>query len=205
MTKKRGVKKLAQNRHREGCFLPQNGPKKTPTRPAQPQTPISDVDLKVDKKKAALQKIRPKHGPKSRCELRSIFPIDRCFGLATTLTTTLNQGPVFVTTLTQSPDYATKLPLDFKRHLLMEKSRCLSKMRKHHCCGMSLRFTTVRTHPREFCSKSSTVFRRGLSISTGASCGFACVPTKSSRCAAVSSHASSISGMSSSVYSSCAL
>ena len=133
MTKKRGVKKLAQNRHREGCFLPQNGPKKTPTRPAQPQTPISDVDLKVDKKKAALQKIRPKHGPKSRCELRSIFPIDRCFGLATTLTTTLNQGPVFVTTLTQSPDYATKLPLDFKRHLLMEKSRCLSKMRKTPC------------------------------------------------------------------------
>ena len=52
MTKKRGVKKLAQNRHREGCFLPQNGPKKTPTRPAQPQTPISDVDLKVDKKKS---------------------------------------------------------------------------------------------------------------------------------------------------------
>ena len=75
MTKKRGVKKLAQNRHREGCFLPQNGPKKTPTRPAQPQTPISDVDLKVDKKKAALQKIRPKHGgPKAVANCAAYFP-----------------------------------------------------------------------------------------------------------------------------------
>ena len=134
MTKKRGVKKLATKYAPGGVFFTPKWSKKTPTRPAQPQTPISDVDLKVDKKKSCSTENSTKtRGPKSRCELRSIFPIDRGFGLATTLPTTLNQGPVFVTTLTQSPDYATKLPLDFKRHLLMEKSRCLSKMRKTPC------------------------------------------------------------------------
>ena len=133
MTKKRGVKKLATKYAPGGVFFTPKWSKKN-TNPSGP-APNTDLRCRFEsrQKKAALQKIRPKHGPKSRCELRSIFPIDRCFGLATTLTTTLNQGPVFVTTLTQSPDYATKLPLDFKRHLLMEKSRCLSKMRKTQC------------------------------------------------------------------------
>ena len=52
MTKKRGVKKLATKYAPGGVFFTPKWCKKTPTRPAQPQTPISDVDLKVDKKKS---------------------------------------------------------------------------------------------------------------------------------------------------------